>query len=126
MFSDDSVNPFTHTPYNVLLAVTAPINKRAIRVLTPTTPILGTLNTPRSITTSFALDTRRVPEERPRARFRPHLRPRSAVVRLTGSVGSAVVAVVLVVLGEDGEGLLRGTRVVAAFGGLDGFARFDG
>jgi hypothetical protein len=31
-----------------------------------------------------------------------------------------------VVLGEDGEGLLGGARVVAALGGLDGFAGFDG
>lgn len=37
-----------------------------------------------------------------------------------------MVLVVLVVLPEDGECLLVGAGVVAAFRGLDGFAGFDG
>ena len=37
-----------------------------------------------------------------------------------------MVAVVLVVLGEDGKGLLGCACVVAALGGLDGFTGLDG
>ena len=37
-----------------------------------------------------------------------------------------MVAIVLVVLSEDGEGLLGCPCVVAALGGLDSFAGLDG
>ena len=69
-------------------------------------------------------NTRRVPEERPGSCLRRHLTSRCTIVRLAGSVRGAIVLVVLVVLSEDGEGLGGGARVVAAFGGLDGFAGF--
>jgi hypothetical protein len=101
------------------------MHESPIRVFTPTRPIIRTLDTPRSITRFFSLHTRRIPKERPCTRLRRHRRSRCTVVRLACSVRGAVVLVVLVVLGEDSEGLGGGSRIVTAFSGLDCFAGFD-
>jgi len=102
------------------------MHKRAVRVLAPTRPVLGALDAARAVAAALALDARRRPVKRPAIGVARRRSTRRAVVRCTGAVRRAVVGVVLVVLGEDGKGLLVCARVVAAFGGLDAFARFDG
>jgi hypothetical protein len=113
-------------PLRNLLAVRTFVNKGPIRVLTPTTPILRTLDTPSPIPTFLSLDTRLIPKERPGPGFGLHRRARCAVVRFACAVGKSVVAIVLVVLDEDGKGLAGCAGVVAALCGLDCFAGFDG
>jgi len=109
-----------------LLAVRALVHERTIRVLTPTTPILRTLNAPSPVALFLSLHARLRPKERPSPCFLLHRTSGRAVIRFARAVRVPVVTVVLVVLGEDGESLARRAGVVAAFRGLDGFAGFDG
>jgi len=109
-----------------LFAVRPLVHERTIRVLTPTTPILRTLNASSPVALFLSLNPRLRPKECPSPRFLTHLLPRCTVVRFTRAVRVPVVTIVLVVLSEDGKGLAGRAGVVAAFRGLDGFACFDG
>lgn len=100
-----------------------PSNKGAIRILTPTLARLRILNAIGAIST---IGTIIIPEESPAIAVDVgHLRTsgRRARVRDAGAVRRAVVVIVGVVGGEDGEGLGRACAgVVAALCGLDGCA----
>lgn len=102
------------------------LNKLSItRALTPTVTVLGAANTSHTLTLILALNTSGIPEESPGVLCFLHLAAKRAGVRLASAVGSAMGFVVLVVYGEDGEGLFAAdTRVVAALCGLDCFAYF--
>jgi hypothetical protein len=67
-------------------------------------------------------DMRRIPEERPIILVILHTNPRCAIECFACSVRRSVIAIVLVILFEDGERLFAGARVLAAFRGLDCFA----
>lgn len=111
---------------NTLLAAVRACNEFSGRVLASALASLGVLDAASTLTTALALTA---PEECPvvlvLSQFR---RSRGGTsVRFACSVGGTVVAVVLVVNLEDGEGLsLVGTSVVAALCRLDGLADLCG
>lgn len=113
---------------DTLHAVRLSLNKLSVtRALTPTVAILRAANTSHTLTLVLALNTSGVPEESPGILCFLHLAARRAGVRLASAVRGAMGAVVLVVCGEDGEGLLAtDAGVVAALCGLDCFACFGG
>ncbi|KAH0194664.1 hypothetical protein KCV03_g109, partial [Aureobasidium melanogenum] len=97
-----------------------------IRVLTSTNTGLRILDTSSTFTTALAIV---VPEESPVVRVRAQLTIGrcGASVSLTSAVRGTMVGVVLVVDLEDGKRLsLRGSRIVAALGGLNGLAGLCG
>jgi hypothetical protein len=107
---------------NTLLAAARANDEFSIRVLAPALAGVRVLDATRTFATALALTA---PEESPVVRVLGQFgRSRGgASVCLAGSVGSTVVAVVLVVDLEDGEGLgLVGASVVAALCRLDRFA----
>jgi len=107
---------------NTLLAAVRAYDKLSIRVLAPALACLRVLDATRTLATALALTA---PEESPVVRVFGQFRGSrgGTGVCFAGSVGSTVVAVVLVVDLEDGEGLsLVGASVVAALCCLDGFA----
>lgn len=101
-------------------------NKLSSRVLTSTLASVRILDTSSAFATALTLTA---PEEGPVVLVLSEFRGcrGGASVRLACSVGSTVVAVVLVVDFEDGKGLSGGgTGVVTALCGLDGVAGLCG
>ncbi|KAH0250606.1 hypothetical protein KCV00_g116, partial [Aureobasidium melanogenum] len=95
-------------------------------LLTSTNTGLRILDTSSTFTTALAIV---VPEESPVVRVRAQLTIGrcGASVSLTSAVRGTMVGVVLVVDLEDGKRLsLRGSRIVAALGGLNGLAGLCG
>ena len=107
---------------NTLLAAARACNEFSVRVLASTLASLRVLDTTSALATALTLTA---PEESPVVLVLSQFRGSrgGTGVRFACSVGSTVVAVVLVIDLEDGESLgLVGASVVAALCCLDGFA----
>lgn len=111
---------------SILSTTVTPHNKLPITILTPTLANLRILDTSRSYARLLAMI--RHPEKSPSSVTVLHLfrclRGGACICRAS-AVGSTMVAIVLMISLEDGEGLLGGcASVVRAFGCLDGSGDF--
>lgn len=105
-----------HDTMHFLHTIRPTRHERAIRILTPTYSIIGILDATNTLTLTLSRIT---PKERPRICTRFHSSARLTIICLAGTVWCTINLIVLVVCGEDGEGLLACASVVRAFCGLN-------
>lgn len=98
------------------------MDKGTVRVLASACTINRALDTPSAVAGALTSIT---PEESPLVCVALHCCARLASVGLTCSIWVAMVAIILVILSENGKCLSsRNTGVVAALSGLDGLGDF--
>lgn len=96
-------HPFLSSLHQYLFAVASAVDKGTVRILAPTRAVLRALDAASALARGLASIA---PEEGPLVSIALHRRSRRAGVCLACAVGVAVVAIILMVLGENGKGLL--------------------